>query len=222
MSKVFQQKQSDWEKQAQSSEDPGAQVGRPNQNSEFSHLLERLKQQLDLQDTDTILDVGCGNGFLLEHLAPRNALAGVDYAEQMINLANSRLQGDFRVASADQLPFENEQFDKVLCYSILHYMQGETMGQKVLEECIRVTKKGGVIFIGDILDQTEENRIKSSSDLEYEKKIPLIHRYSSWQFYDLETLKQVALQYGCKAEIVNQPETFKLSNYRKDLRIKKL
>ena len=76
-----------------------------------------------------------------------------------------------------------------------------------------------VILIGDILDKHFEHDIKSSSDLEYEKTIPLIHRYSLWRFFSFEQLETDLQHCVKKVEILTQPESFPLSRYRKDLRL---
>jgi hypothetical protein len=89
---------------------------------------------------------------------------------------------------------------------------------------LRVTKKGGVILIGDLLDKQFEQEIKNASDMIYEEKLPFILRYSQWTFCDLTKLIKhfQAKKYQDKItniEILAQPEHFALRHYRKDLRI---
>jgi len=53
--------------------------------------LRRLINYLDLRDTYTVADFGCGNGMLMEHVAPRvNTYVGVDFSEPFIEAARSR------------------------------------------------------------------------------------------------------------------------------------
>ncbi len=96
----------------------------------------------------TILDFGCGDGIHAFELARRKAkkIIGIDLSEQMINLAQNRLQKDnftnlnFLLADGSQLPFENEVFDIVLAnYSLVHF---QDIG-KPLAEIYRVLKPGG-------------------------------------------------------------------------------
>ncbi len=221
MTTEYERKRKEWENQAVAKVDLGAQVGRTDM-SQFMELVGFLREQLDIGATDTVLDVGCGNGYLIEHLAPGNAVSGIDYARTMIDVTKSRLQGDFRVGSGSALPWSAASFDKVLCYSIFHYLENEQMGLAVLAECIRVCKPGGIIFIGDILDNRQESRIKLGSNLDYEKKIEEIHRYSQWLFFDLHVLRDGAIRLGCSARIVEQPKHFRLAHYRADLWMRKL
>ena len=114
---------------------------------------------------------------------------------------------------------KNNYFDRVLCYSIFHYFPSYNYALEVILEMIRVTKPGGLILLGDILDAHFESEIKGNSDLEYEKTIPLIHRYSQWRFYNFKKLIDDLAAYTTKVEVLTQPETFVLATYRKDIRI---
>ena len=78
---------------------------------------------------------------------------------------------------------------------------------------------GGMVLIGDLLDKTFEQSIKSASDLDYEQTLPYIMRYSQWTFCDLNAIKNHYQQRGFNVEILKQPDHFQLSHYRKDLRI---
>jgi len=117
------------------------------------------------------------------------------------------------------LNFESETFDRILSYSIFHYFPSIEYGYNTIDEMIRVCKKGGLILIGDILDKNFEKMIKDGSDLEYEKEIPHIQRYSEWQFYDLNEISDHFEFRGYKVDLLDQPENFKCTLYRKDLRI---
>ena len=96
-----------------------------------------------------ILDVGCGNGNLFKLLPNgRYELYGVDFSENMIDEAKScDIQGaSFLVADAEMLPFEDDEFDIVVCNaSFHHYIHPEL----VLNEMHRVLKDGGRLIIGD-------------------------------------------------------------------------
>ena len=103
--------------------------------------------------------------------------------------------------------------------SIFHYFPSVKYGFDVIDEMIRVCKKGGVILIGDLLDKDDENMIKKGSDKDCEKQIPSIQRYSEWQFFDLNKSRDYFEGKGYRVDILDQPEDFKCAYYRKDLRI---
>ena len=217
----FLKKQSEWQQQASSSDDFKVQVGRPQSDESWQQLALDVKQKLNLVQSDSLLDEGCGSGLLLSKLAGQcAAVSGVDYAQAMVDTAQQLLpHSEFYCGEATTLRFDNNAFDKLLSYSIFHYFPSQDYAIEVIKEMIRVVKPGGVILIGDVLDAEFEVAIKSGSNLEYEQKIPYIHRYSQWRFYDLTQLQAAVSPLVKKYEVLSQPSDFALSSYRKDIRL---
>ena len=218
----FTIKQEEWHKQVQEANDLKAQVGRPVDEETWQALVSDITEKLQLETKVTkLLDLGCGNALILSELASKaDNVYGVDYAEAMIEQAKKVLpQGHFQTGQAAKLPFDNHYFERLLCYSIFHYFPDQDYVIKAIEEMIRITKKGGVILIGDLLDSQFEQEIKSGSNLDYEQKIPHIHRYSEWTFCHLDKLISHLENKVSKVEILEQPMSFPLRHYRKDLRI---
>jgi ubiquinone/menaquinone biosynthesis C-methylase UbiE len=217
----FLTKQTEWQQQAESSDDLKLQVGRPQSDESWQLLAVDVQEKLKLQLTDDLLDVGCGSGLLLSKLASNCAnISGIDYAQAMVDKAQILLpKAQFCCGEAKTLPFTSDSFDKLLSYSIFHYFPDREYALSVVKEMIRVVKPGGIILIGDVLDSSYENEIKSNSDLAYEQKIPYIHRYSQWQFYDFALLQRELSDLVCKFEVLTQPSEFTLSGYRKDIRL---
>ncbi len=93
-----------------------------------------------------ILDLGCGPGSMIPflNLIPNSIIVGVDLSIDMVNLAQSKhpditfIQGD-----AENLDFEDESFDIVLCSGVLHHFNNLNA---VLHEINRVLKKEGLLF----------------------------------------------------------------------------
>ena len=215
-------KKNEWEQQAKTSEDLGRQVCRTVDSSEFLKLIDDIKKKLVIdRKLDSILDIGCGNALVLNHLSGSfQNIYGTDFSANMIDKARVTIpQGHFSQGEANSLKFKDNQFDRVLTYSIFHYFPSIEYGYNTIDEMIRVCKKGGVVLIGDLLDQSQESVIKGKSDLEYEKKIPHIQRYSEWLFFNLYELQKLFLNKGYRVEILDQPDHFKCSHYRKDVRI---
>jgi len=97
-----------------------------------------------------VLDVGCGAGVDLARFAGAGARAvGVDVSESAValarrNLAQRRLDGLLCPADAEALPFPDETFDFVFAHGVVQYACGD---QAVVDECRRVVKRGGTVFI---------------------------------------------------------------------------
>jgi trans-aconitate methyltransferase len=88
---------------------------------------------------ERILDLGCGDGALTAKIAARGApVVGVDSSPSMVEAAKA-LGLDARVASGDELPFEQE-FDAVFSNAALHWMRNQ---EAVLSSVHRALKPGG-------------------------------------------------------------------------------
>jgi len=106
-------------------------------------------------DCDRILDAGCGTGRNLLYLLQSGAnVFGVDknseVIEQLRAIAGSFSQVDpeenFKVASVEQLPFENETFDLVISSAVLHFAENLSHFEDILNSMWRVLKPGGYFF----------------------------------------------------------------------------
>lgn len=88
---------------------------------------------------ETILDLGCGDGFLSQRIAESGAqVVGVDSSPEMVAAARGR-GVDARLADAESLAFE-EEFDAVFSNAALHWMRDQRL---VLKNVRRALKPGG-------------------------------------------------------------------------------
>ncbi len=96
-----------------------------------------------------VLVVGCGVGITPCYLAKRYGcrVVGVDLSERMIERSNERAKKEgvedrveFRVADAQNLPFEDALFDVVICESVNAFVENK---QSAASEYVRVITPGG-------------------------------------------------------------------------------
>lgn len=98
-----------------------------------------------------VLEIGCSVGTDLSQFAKAGAdVTGIDLTEAGINLAKKRfevlgLKGNLLTADAENLPFENETFDLVYSFGVLHHTPDTK--KAINEEAFRVLKKGGKAVI---------------------------------------------------------------------------
>ena len=97
-----------------------------------------------------VLEVGCGLGTDLLQFARGGAdVTGVDLTTQSIELAKARfaqqsLPVRALVADAEHLPFEDNSFDVVYSFGVLHHTPNT---ERAIEEAYRVLKPGGRIIL---------------------------------------------------------------------------
>ena len=93
-----------------------------------------------------VLDVGCGPGALTAELVGRlgpAAVAAVDPSESFVTAARERHPGvSVERAAAEELPFEDREFDAALAQLVVHFMADPVVG---LREMSRVTREHGVV-----------------------------------------------------------------------------
>lgn len=102
---------------------------------------------------DAVLDVACGTGIATRAAAaiagPEATVVGSDINRPMLDLAAEISAGNgdgivWREASALDLPFDDAEFDRVICQQGVQFFPDPGRG---LSEMARVAKKGGTVAI---------------------------------------------------------------------------
>jgi arsenite methyltransferase len=116
---------------------------------------EELAASCHIGEGSYVLDVGCGAGATPCFLAKRYRcrVVGVDILAGMIDRCNERARREgvadrveFRVADAQDLPFEDSLFDAVLTESVSAFPEDK---QLAVQEYARVTKPGGYVGLNE-------------------------------------------------------------------------
>jgi SAM-dependent methyltransferase len=89
--------------------------------------------------TGDILEIGCGEGFLLASLRGTQ-LAAIDLSSQALKKASAKLPLVCCVALAERLPFSNQSFDLVLSVGVMEHFLND---REATKEIFRVLKPGG-------------------------------------------------------------------------------
>lgn len=107
--------------------------------------------KLNLNGSEQLLDIGCGDGFITSEIAkmlPDGSAVGIDSSPEMIGFALRRLVSDplenltFKLADARELDFENE-FDVAFSNAALHWVRDNL---PVLVGVGKALKSGGKIL----------------------------------------------------------------------------
>jgi ubiquinone/menaquinone biosynthesis C-methylase UbiE len=100
-----------------------------------------------------VLDVGCGEGWLVRRLAEHGAARVVGADPLEVALARARAQdpdGSYVVAGAQALPFEDASFDATVMFNSLHHVPVEHMDAG-LSEVARVLRPDGRLYVQEPL-----------------------------------------------------------------------
>jgi len=142
------------------SDDPLKQVGRHHTYEELKLVVEEIVRALNIRPDDVVLDVCCGNGIITKMVSRYcKEIHGVDYSEVLISTAKEKNSGSNihyykeNALNIDRI-FPPNFFDKCYCQLAFQYFNGKT-GKELIRKMATVTKKGGLIYIGEIPDKTK-------------------------------------------------------------------
>ena len=98
-----------------------------------------------------VLDLGCGSGRNFKRV-DKVKLTGVDFSNELLKHAKINAEKkkiDVRLVRAEvfNLPFENETFDAILFYAVLHCVDSEKNRKETLKEVYRILKSGKEVFL---------------------------------------------------------------------------
>ena len=109
-------------------------------------------RQLNLSSGESVLDIGCGPGYLCERVAElvgrHGAVVGIDISTDLIAACNRRKPSpwlSYAVGDATKIDRADGSFDVVVCTQVAEYVPDV---DRVLSEAFRVLKSGGrTIFV---------------------------------------------------------------------------
>ena len=123
-----------------------------------------LFEHAGISGTASILDVGCGTGYLTREIAEIGVPfpVGIDINPNFIEHAAANTPGShFCVTDAHQLPFKSSTFDISFCHFVLMWVENPL---QVLVQMARVTKPGCAVIV--IAEPDYGGRIDFPSELE--------------------------------------------------------
>jgi ubiquinone/menaquinone biosynthesis C-methylase UbiE len=139
-----------------------------------AHVLkDKIFENIDFSSAKNILEVGCGVGAqteILLNLYPTAKVTGIELSEIQLNTAKHYLQTKFDSSryelfnmNAETMDFAENTFDAIYVCWVLEHVANP---QKVVDECFRVLKKGGVVYISEV----QNNNLYLYPKAEYTEK----------------------------------------------------
>lgn len=122
---------------------------------------ENTAKVLNLKDEDKYLEIGFGSGLFIKKYASHVArIAGLDYSEEMVNLAsdiNKNLiksgKAELKFGDASSLPWKNDEFSVVVGIETFFFWNEPI---RSLKEIYRVLAPGGRLVIEMAFNKEDE------------------------------------------------------------------
>ncbi|TDA65033.1 MAG: methyltransferase domain-containing protein [Chloroflexi bacterium] len=133
---------------------------------------ERGLQKLNVDEGETVLEIGFGTGHgiiaMANSVGNAGKVYGLDISEGMRSVAQNRIakaglshRVKLNVGDAAKLPFEDNFFDAIFTSFTLELLETHEL-PIVLLQCQRVLKAGGRIGVVSLSKKTEGNKIMTS------------------------------------------------------------
>lgn len=223
---------------AKSEEDLFVQVGKtisqqPIKREIFEEMIAKIIQDLELDSTDYILDMCCGNGLISYELAALvEQVVGVDFAEHLIEAAEKfkskeniiYKKGDVTqpiehlIRKARNTRYKAKNPNKYLMNDALAYFNPKSLSEIIDNICVVCSKdQFRFLLTGIPNDRLKWNFYNTTA--RKQKHLENVNQGDTTndglgRWWDPSEIENLCIERNLKIKIRNQPEV--LSNYRMD------
>lgn len=129
----------------------------------------RLLSLASTRKADTLIDLGCGDGYLSRAVAPMvNKVVAVDISAEMLRLLEKRAAeagiGNIESLESDgqDMPVPDSAADMVCASMYLHHIEEP---EAAVKEMNRVLKQGGHVFVAELAEHKNKELMEKMHDL---------------------------------------------------------
>ncbi len=135
-----------------------------NYNPRFwQPVIPTFKEHFRLTSSSSVLDIGCGKGFMMHDLAqliPGITVKGIDISTYAVDNSLEDMKPHIKVADAAELPYEDNSFDVAFSITTVHNLDRDRCA-KALKEIERVSKGKSFITVDAFRNDEEKEMINA-------------------------------------------------------------
>lgn len=124
----------------------------------WEKVARAMAEHYGIRPGDSILDIGCGKGFLLfdfTKVVPGVQVTGIDISRYAIENAKEEIRDRLHVGNANQLPFPDASFDLVFSINTLHNLHCHDL-DRALREMQRVGRQHRYLCVESYRNEVEK------------------------------------------------------------------
>jgi len=160
-----------------------------------------LKKELERVSCKKVLELATGSGNAVNFLNKNNQYTGIDISPGLLRKACQRFRNngfqnaEFFLTGAEDLPFQDEMFDIVICLLSLNFFNN---AEKAIHESTRVSKDRAIFFGSVPIPERKSNDVIIRGKLFSKEELKNIFEKFDWEFTSLPEINGALLYF--KAE----------------------
>ena len=130
-------------------------------------IVNDVKEKLELQPEDRVLEIGCGSGQLLIPISFMvGHVKGIDHknVRERLRRRFKELDSNLEEGSFLEWDTKEEVFDKILIYSVIHCLEGLEEAKRFTGKALQILAPGGILLVGDIPNSDMKVRFQQSAE----------------------------------------------------------
>ena len=127
----------------------------------WTPVVPTFVEHFGLDNSSSLLDVGCAKGFMLYDLKqalPEMTVRGIDISQYAIENGKEEVREFLDVGNCLELPYEDNSYDTVISVTTVHNLEYDECG-RALAEIERVSKGKSFITVDAYRDDEEKQRM---------------------------------------------------------------
>ena len=127
----------------------------------WTPVIPTFVEHFGLDNSSSLLDVGCAKGFMLYDLKqalPEMTVRGIDISQYAIENGKEEVRDFLDVGNCLELPYEDNSYDTVISVTTVHNLEYDECG-RALAEIERVSKGKSFITVDAYRDNEEKQRM---------------------------------------------------------------
>jgi SAM-dependent methyltransferase len=136
----------------------------PFQAEGIQAIVPDVVAKLGVHREHRLLEIGFGTGSLITRLAEHaGSVTGIDHPDCVARVAGEVPENVSLIAGKWPEVRPQGSFDRILVYSVLHYLEDRPSAEAFVEACVDALGDGGALMLGDLPNEDARRRFRQSA-----------------------------------------------------------